>query len=101
MARFFRPKTAAVFKPSDLPLIDQSKNYDVYTSHSAGRMLVYRNVLIRGVKRIVEDGEPSFVRDAMLELQQANGQTIYVTRFAIHAVCEHGTDLHVERFRPA
>jgi hypothetical protein len=37
--------------------------------------------------------------DDMLELQQPNGQIVFIARFGITMICEHGTDVSVEAFR--
>jgi hypothetical protein len=73
------------------PEIDPTKRYDVYVSEPQ-RQVVYRNVLLMAAMHLlgtdVADRAPRFI-----QLEQANGQSVYVPRGAIVKVCEHGVVL--------
>jgi len=69
--------------------VDLSKRYDVYcTDYSLG-VMVYRNIRIKGIKHLF----PKSQYDALsgfVELEQGDGQTIFVSRSSIIKFCEHG-----------
>jgi hypothetical protein len=69
--------------------VDLSKRYDIYcTDYSLG-VTVHRNVRIKGVKHLF----PKSQYDALsgfVELEQGDGQTIFVSRSSIIRFCEHG-----------
>jgi hypothetical protein len=69
--------------------VDLSKRYDVYcTDYSLG-VMVYRNIRIKGIKHQF----PKSQYDALsgfVELEQGDGQTIFVSRSSIIKFCEHG-----------
>jgi hypothetical protein len=95
-----RPKAVSVAPQSkSLPLakneIDTSKRYDVYSA-DAFRLIVYRNVLVRGVRTLCGSGERFDITAQMLELELSNGQVVFINRHRLSALCEHGTDLKVE-----
>jgi hypothetical protein len=73
------------------PEIDPTKRYDVYVSEPL-RQIVYRNVLLKAAMHLlgtdVADRAPRFI-----QLEQTNGQSVYVPRGAIVKVCEHGVAL--------
>jgi len=73
------------------PEIDSTKRYDIYVSEPQ-RQIVYRNVLLKAAMHLlgtdVADRAPRFV-----QLEQSNGQSVYVPRGAIVKVCEHGVVL--------
>ena len=75
--------------------IDKSKRYDIYC-HRGNEVLVYRNVLIKGKKYLFSESRHSFVHD-FIELEQANGETIYISEMAIIAICEHGIGFSLEK----
>jgi hypothetical protein len=98
-SKFYPPFGA---KPSVESYIDLTKRYDVYRSEPGlARTIVHRNVLIRGVKILCDTGSPYGIGSQMLELQQPNGQTVYISWHHIAMLCEHGTDVSVEAFRSA
>ena len=69
--------------------VDLSKRYDIYcTDYSLG-VTVHRNVRIKGIKHLF----PKSQYDALsgfVELEQGDGQTIFVSRSSIFRFCEHG-----------
>jgi hypothetical protein len=71
------------------PEIDAAKRYDVFVAEPL-RRVVYRDVLLKGAFHLlgsdVKDRAPRFI-----QLEQGNGQSVYVPRGAIFKICEHGT----------
>jgi len=63
-------------------------------------MSVYRNVRFRGARRLLGGDDPMGVLSEVIELEQANGQTVFISRHGIVRFCEHGTDLSVETLPP-
>jgi ATP-dependent Clp protease ATP-binding subunit ClpA len=64
--------------------VDISKRYDVYCAE-ANHVVVYRNVLFKGPKKLQHITVLEFV-----ELEQGDGQTIFVARNSVIKFCEHG-----------
>ncbi len=71
--------------------IDKSKRYDLYCSRMGNEVIVYRNVLIKAKKTLFPESRYNYI-DSFIELEQANGETIYISHMAIVAICEHGID---------
>jgi len=86
------PNLPSLFDP--LPGIDISKRYDLYCSRH-NEVIVYRNVLFKGVKSILP-GARHDIGNSFVELEQANGEIIFITRMQIVTFCEHGTNLSFE-----
>jgi hypothetical protein len=69
--------------------VDTSKRYDVYCTEWGGGVVVYRNAVFKGVKRL-------FPRDRFdifyefVELEQSDGQTVFLSSHSIVKFCEHG-----------
>ena len=72
-----------------LDSIDTSKRYDVYCTERNQEILVYRNALFKGFKRLHQTREYDFMSEFM-ELEQADGQTIFLSRTSVIKFCEHG-----------
>jgi hypothetical protein len=83
-------------KPSE-DEIDKSKRYDIYSTLRGNEVIVYHNVLIKGKKTMFPADDKFRFTDTFVELQQANGETIYINRHAILAICEHGTGFSFEK----
>jgi hypothetical protein len=77
-------------------LVDTTKRYDVYCAEHGLRTVVYRNVLFRGVRTLFGSGRPYDIVSQMVELEQPNGQSVFISRHGLVRFCEHGTDLAVE-----
>jgi hypothetical protein len=69
--------------------IDTSKRYDVYCSERNQEVVVYSNALFKGIKRLFQSGQYDFMSQ-FIELEQADGQTIFVARSSVIKFCEHG-----------
>ena len=68
--------------------VDTSKRYDVYCTERE-EVVVYRNALFRGRKGLFSGSQYDLLSD-FVELEQADGQRIFVARRAIFKFCEHG-----------
>ena len=84
------PEPEPKFTPSHTP-IDGSKQYDVYCVHNGSPFIVYRNVKIKGATPLLDKGDAFSRIGDFVELESAEGQRVYVARFSILALCEHGT----------
>jgi len=64
---------------NEIPItqVDFSKRYDVYCAE-LNQAVVYRNVLFKGIKKLQQ-----FTISEFMELEQANGQTIFVARNSV------------------
>jgi hypothetical protein len=91
------PITAESTKPSKIPQnmnfkksqpdpIDVTKRYDVYCAEING-IVVYRNALFKGRKKLLSMREHDFGAE-FIELEQSNGQTVYVSLNAVRKFCE-------------
>ena len=84
------PEPESKFTPSHKP-IDGSKRYDVYCAHNGSPFVAYRNVTIKGATPLLDKGDGFSRIGDFIELESASGQSVYVARFSILALCEHGT----------
>src|ERR1043166_4212720 len=69
--------------------IDTSKRYDVYCTERNQQVVVYRNALFKGTKELFSRGEYDSLSE-FLEIEQADGHTIFVARASVVKFCEHG-----------
>ena len=81
------PQPAASPKPRH-DVVDASKRYDVYCSQGNQEIVVYRNALFKGGKRLFQT-DPHHLLSEFLELEQAGGQTSFIARSSILKFCEH------------
>jgi len=81
------PQTAESPTPSPNPF-DISRRYDVYCTEQH-QQVVYRNALFKGAKRLFLKGEDGILCE-FIELEQANGQTIFIAGHSLIKFCEHG-----------
>jgi ATP-dependent Clp protease ATP-binding subunit ClpA len=103
------PCTANDGKPSETPQImnspkpeldsvDVNKRYDVYCTERQ-ELVVYRNALFKGRKRLLSTRQPDFVCE-FIELEQSNGQTVFLSSYSVQRFCEHGGETTGEIIRP-
>ena len=71
-------------------LIDIGKRYDVYCSGWKSETVVHRNVRFKAPKWLFAKNR-SDLPSEFVELEQADGQTIFVARYSIIKFCEPGT----------
>ena len=69
--------------------IDTSKRYDVYCTERADEVVVYRNALFKGRRGLFSGGQYDILSD-FFELEQADGQAIFIPRRSIIKFYEHG-----------
>jgi hypothetical protein len=75
--------------PATADAIAAEKRYDVYCVETGDRQVVYRNIRFKGIKRISPEQQQSDLED-FYELEQADGQIIFVAKFSIIKFCEAG-----------
>jgi ATP-dependent Clp protease ATP-binding subunit ClpA len=83
------PRNAPSPKPQR-EAIDTSKRYDVYCTERSDEVVVYRNALFKGRKGLFSGSQYDMLSD-FFELEQADGQTVFVTRRSVIKFCEPGT----------
>ncbi len=69
--------------------IDINKRYDVYCSERNQQVVVYRNARFKGRSKLVSTRQHEFGGE-YLQLEQSNGQTIYLSLHSVVKFCEHG-----------
>ena len=91
-------RNPAVRKPR-VDSVDTSKRYDVYCSEGNQLVVVYRNALFKGRSKLLSTGQFDLGAE-FLELEQANGQSIYLSLHSVIRFCEHGTEVVGEIILP-
>jgi hypothetical protein len=87
--------------PPDESKVDTSKRYDIYCmQHGAGGLVVYRDVRFVRARTLLGSGGHMDVVAQVIELEQANGQSVFISRHGIVRFCEHGADVTVEIIPP-
>ncbi len=76
--------------------VDTSKRYDVYCVEHGLRTVVHRNVLFKGTRSLFGRDDRFDVISQFIELEQPNGQVVFVGRHGIIRFCEHGAEPAVE-----
>lgn len=74
--------------------LDTSKRYDVYCWEQGQEMVIYSNVLFTGKKHLF----PRYKYDILaefIELEQADGQKVFIARSCVIKFCEHGAKQQV------
>jgi hypothetical protein len=56
--------------------IDTSKRFDVYCTERTQEIVVYRNALFKGIKKLYQGRQYDFMSE-FIELEQADGQTVF------------------------
>lgn len=78
----------SVSQPPNAP-VDISKRYDVHCTDWSQGVTVYRNVRFKGVKHLFPKG-PYDVLSGYVELEQEDGQSVFVSRSSIVRFTEAG-----------
>jgi ATP-dependent Clp protease ATP-binding subunit ClpA len=78
-------------KPN-LDTIDTSKRYDVYCSERNQEVVIYRNAVFKSRRKLLSTRQHDMGSE-FLELEQSNGQTVYLSLFSVHKFCEHGAEI--------
>jgi hypothetical protein len=79
--------------PEPEPQVDTGKRYDIYCMEPKGEMLVYRNALFKGSATLLPPPGGRMHYPGYIELEQANGQSLFVPRSSVYRFCEPGTKL--------
>jgi len=82
-----QPKSAA--SPPQGEPVDTSKRYDVHCTDRSQGVTVYRNARFKGVKHLFQRSAYDAL-SGYVELEQENGQIIFVSRGSIIRFCEAG-----------
>jgi hypothetical protein len=85
------PKSTSLRAASAQPLgkpVDLSKRYDVHCSDWSQAVTVYANIRFKGVKHLFQKSQYDAL-SGYVELEQSDGQTIFVSRSSIIKFCEH------------
>ena len=69
--------------------VDTSKRYDVYCAEREQVIVVYRNALFKGTKDLFPKNRYNSLA-RFVELEQADGQTIFIALYSVIKFCEHG-----------
>lgn len=77
-------------KPPE-PEIDASKPYDVYCVEPNRQLVVYRNARFKRAAALLPHPGGRMHYPDYVELEQANGQSIFIPRSSIFRFCEPGT----------
>jgi len=81
-------------KPPDPgPQVDTSKRYDVYCIEPNREVIVYRKALFKGAVALLPNVGGRIYHHDFVELEQANGQSIFIPRSSIIRFCVPGTAL--------
>jgi ATP-dependent Clp protease ATP-binding subunit ClpA len=97
-------KPADVPQKADLPKghpgsVDTSKRYDVYCAERNQELVLYRNVIFKGRSKLLSTRQFEFGSD-FLELEQSNGQVVYISPRSVLRFCEHGAKMVGETIPP-
>jgi hypothetical protein len=79
--------------PPDPTDIDLTRRYDIYLAHADQATVVYRNAAFIGVRTLLSRSSSVMHSDPFcqyIELELANGQTVFVNRHEVRFFCEPG-----------
>ena len=87
------PSFEKIKSPIPLEHFDVSKRYDIYYFTRNDERL-YQNVRFVAT-RTLEDISPNFSNlSGFVEIEAIDGTRVMLSRFGIHAICEHGAKPH-------
>ena len=75
------------------PQMDTSKRYDIYCVEPHRQVVVYRNTRFKGGGSLLSAPSSRTLVSQFIELEQANGQSVFVARHSVIRFCEPGTTL--------
>ena len=76
-------------------VVDISRRYDVYCAERYEEVVVYRNALFIGVRKLFR-GDGDALAD-FLALEQSDGQKLFVAKYSVIKFCAPGTTPNAER----
>jgi hypothetical protein len=88
------------FGDEPLAEIDLSKRYDIYVAEMGRRIVVYRGARFRGMRGLERSGRYD-ISSEFYEIEQANGDPLFIRRHAVLKFCEPGTRLVEEVVDPS
>jgi hypothetical protein len=78
--------------------VDTSKRYDIYFSEPGRGIVVYRNALFKGSANLLPGAAGGrMIHHDFLELEQANGQPVFISRNTVLKFCAPGTAIQAEQ----
>jgi hypothetical protein len=83
--------TPSALPPGPEPQIDATKKYDVYCLEPNRTVVVYRNALFKGAVALLPHPGGRMHYPDYVELEQENGQSIFMPRSSIFRFCKPGT----------
>lgn len=83
-------------QPEPPPQVDTHRRYDVYCVDPNRAIVVYRNALFKGASCLFPGAGGRIVHHDFVELEQANGESVFISRTCIFRFCEPGTTVIAE-----
>ena len=80
----------------ELPQVDTGKRYDIYCIEPNRQSVVYRNACFKGTAVLLPHPGGRMHYPDYVELEQANGRSIFLPRSSIFRFCEPGTAVTTE-----
>jgi hypothetical protein len=78
--------------PAD-EVVDSDKHYDLYCSERQAETVVYPDVRIKGLRQLFKKRQFEVGAD-FYEVEQSNGQIVFIARMGLIKFCETGTTLN-------
>ena len=94
MTRFNNPQPEG--EQNSARVIDKSKRYDVYCVEHGLRVIVYKDVKIIGTKLLLEGESFADITNKFLEIEQADGSRVFISKHGRLRFCEHGTEVSIQ-----
>lgn len=89
-ATAIRPKKPMT--PNSLPEpIDTTQRYDVYCNEKSAEVVVYRNVLFKGLRGLLQKREFD-VFSEFIELELSDGKTVFIAKASVVRFCQAGAE---------
>jgi hypothetical protein len=83
--------TPAQKTPEAEPEIDTRRAYDIYCAEPGQGVVVYRNARFKGAGSLLPSPGTRGGFSQFIELEQSNGQSVFISRGSIFRFCEPGT----------
>lgn len=84
---------------AEIESVDTSKRYDIYCSERDHAVVVYRNARFKALRKLFPEN-PHDLTCCYYEIEQADGTTVFVSRFSVVKFCEPGTVPKTEKLPP-
>ena len=83
--------TSTQKEPQPEPEIDIGRTYDVYCAEPGQSVVVYRNARFKSAASLLPSPGTRGGFSQFIELEQSNGQSVFISRGSIFRFCEPGT----------